>query len=63
MYPRLFDADQAGLLDWARGCGTGVKGFFLVHGDPDQSQGLATKLGACGSRCTVPADGQTVELR
>ena len=55
-------ADQNDLLWWARGCGAQVKRFFLVHGEPAQSQGLAEALRREGRQVAMPRRDQVFDL-
>ena len=55
-------ADRNDLLSWAVGCGPQVKRFLLVHGEPNQSQGLAAALRQAGRQVTVPTANQVIEL-
>ena len=55
-------ADRDELLWWAEGCGEQVRRFFLVHGDPDQSEAFAEHLAARGREAHVPARGERIEL-
>lgn len=55
-------ADRDELLWWAGACGRQVRQFFVVHGDPDQSEALALRLQEGGSQALVPFMGQTVDL-
>ena len=55
-------ADREELLWWADSCGPGVRQFFLVHGDPDQSEAFALRLRDRGRLATVPSEGVVVEL-
>ena len=41
-------ADRQDLLNYVAACGKGIKGIFLVHGEPDQAQGLAQGLAEMG---------------
>ena len=38
-------ADRQDLLHYVAACGKGIKEIFLVHGEPDQAQGLAQGSG------------------
>lgn len=55
-------ADRDELLWWAESCGSQVRQFFLVHGDPDQSEAFATHLADHRLDSLVPKEGQTVDL-
>jgi len=55
-------ADRDELRWWAGRCGTQVRKFFLVHGDPDQCEALAGHLAAQGQRGEVPSPGTRVAL-
>ena len=55
-------ADRDELLWWADECGDRVRGFFCVHGDPDQSEALAGHLRARGRTAEVPGLGQRFGL-
>lgn len=56
-------ADREELLWWAGECGGQVRQFFLVHGDPDQSEALARHIDDRLRRPSlVPKEGQTVDL-
>jgi predicted metal-dependent RNase len=41
-------ADRHDLLNYVAACGKGIKGIFLVHGEPGQAQGLAQGLADMG---------------
>jgi len=41
-------ADRHDLLNYVAACGKGIKGIFLVHGEPSQAQGLAQGLADMG---------------
>ena len=57
-------ADEPGLLGWAQGFKPAPKRTFVVHGDPDAAQELATRLrGDLGFReVMIPSLHQTVEI-
>ncbi len=55
-------ADRDELLWWADACGSQVRRFFLVHGDPDQCEALAGHLGDRGRKAEVPTPRMTVDL-
>jgi metallo-beta-lactamase family protein len=55
-------ADRDELLWWAEQCGPQVRRFFLVHGDPDQSEAFAGHLSKAGRTAFVPEEGQAVDL-
>lgn len=55
-------ADRDELLWWAESCGSQVRQFFLVHGDPDQSEAFASHLDERRLDNLVPREGQTVDL-
>jgi metallo-beta-lactamase family protein len=55
-------ADKTDLLWWAGSCGRQVKKIFLVHGDPDQTRGLADELTRQGKQVVVPSQGEVRDL-
>jgi len=55
-------ADRDELLWWAKACGRQVRRFFLVHGDPDQSEAFSTRLAEAGRKSEVPLLGQRIRL-
>jgi len=55
-------ADREELLWWAEGCGKQVRRFFLVHGDPDQSESFAEALTERGYQATVPDFKECIDL-
>lgn len=55
-------ADREELLWWTSQCGSQVRRFFLVHGDPDQSEAFAGRLAKAGRKALVAEEGQSVEL-
>jgi len=57
-------ADEPGLLGWAQGFKPAPKRTFVVHGDPDAAQELATRLrGDLGfPEVMIPSLHQTVEI-
>jgi metallo-beta-lactamase family protein len=55
-------ADRDELLWWAESCGRQVRKFFLVHGDPDQSEAFGEHLAERQRTSEVPSLDQTVEL-
>jgi metallo-beta-lactamase family protein len=56
-------ADADGLLRWLRTAAGVPRRVFLVHGDPEPAQALATRIeGELGWRVTVPQHGDTVPL-
>jgi metallo-beta-lactamase family protein len=55
-------ADRDELLWWAEGCGGAVRGFFPVHGDPDQCDALARHLVERGRAARVPVQGEAIDL-
>jgi len=55
-------ADKDELLWWAEGCGQQVRQYFMVHGDLDQCEALASHLQERGKSAMVPAPGQSVDL-
>ncbi len=55
-------ADKDELLWWADSCGSQVRKFFLVHGDPDQCEALAGHLRDRGRQAEVPTPRQIVSL-
>ncbi|MBN2717001.1 MAG: MBL fold metallo-hydrolase [Deltaproteobacteria bacterium] len=55
-------ADKNELLWWARECGSQVRKFFLVHGDPEQSVAFAEQLDALGMKSEIPRRGTKVSL-
>ena len=55
-------ADRDELIWWAKSCGSQVRRYFLVHGDPDQCEALGGHLGERQMKSTVPSQGQTVDL-
>lgn len=55
-------ADREELLWWAEGCGKQVKRFFLVHGDPDQSESFGQSLAERGLKATVPDFKEAIDL-
>ncbi len=55
-------ADREGLLAYAQGCGPEVRGFFLVHGEPEQQRPLRGAMEARGMRVRIPKRGESVDL-
>ncbi|MGD0497970.1 MAG: MBL fold metallo-hydrolase [Bryobacteraceae bacterium] len=56
-------ADQAELMAWIKPLAPSLRKVFLVHGEPRQSQTLATLLEAeYGLDVTVPTPGQSFEI-
>ncbi|MCC6748590.1 MAG: MBL fold metallo-hydrolase [Deltaproteobacteria bacterium] len=55
-------ADKHELLWWAEGCGRQVREFFLVHGEPVQSEAFAEVLRERGRKVRVPGPGETADL-
>jgi metallo-beta-lactamase family protein len=56
-------ADQAELLAWIEPLVPSLRGVFLVHGEPDQSQTLAKLLKSqYGLEAAIPAPGQSFEI-
>ena len=55
-------ADQAALLDWAAGPRRPPARTYLVHGEPDATAVLASKLERAGRVCRAARRGETVEL-
>ena len=54
-------ADQKDLVGHARALGP-VKRFFIVHGEPEGTEGLKAALGSFGLESTIPAMGQSIAL-
>jgi len=54
-------ADKKELIEFVRGC-LPLKGIFLVHGDPEQSQALFEALIQMGLNVYMPAKGEEVPL-
>jgi metallo-beta-lactamase family protein len=55
-------ADCDELEWWALGCGPQVRQFFLVHGEPDQSQKFGERLATHGRKSHIPHPGESVDL-
>jgi metallo-beta-lactamase family protein len=55
-------ADQATLLDWATRPRPAPARIYLVHGEPDATAALASKLEQAGSPCRAARRGETVAL-
>jgi metallo-beta-lactamase family protein len=55
-------ADQATLLAWAAGAPRPSGQIYLVHGEPDATAVLASKLARGGQRCRAARYGETVAL-
>lgn len=55
-------ADRDELLWWAESCGSQVRKFFLVHGEPDQSEAFASHLAERRKESFVPREGQSADL-
>lgn len=55
-------ADREGLLAYAGACGSDVRCFFLVHGEPEQQRPLRGAMEALGLRVRAPRRGESVEL-
>jgi metallo-beta-lactamase family protein len=56
-------ADQRELLQWMQPFAKGLKGVFLVHGEPDQSKAFAVAVKErYGIDAVLPESGQSVEL-
>lgn len=55
-------ADRDELLWWVDQCGSQVRSFFLVHGDPDQSEAFAKHLASRNRKGVVPKEGDTIDL-
>jgi len=55
-------ADRDELLWWAESCGKQVRRFFLVHGDPEQSEAFGRHLTSRRLKSMVPNPGETAEL-
>ncbi|MBN2340977.1 MAG: MBL fold metallo-hydrolase [Deltaproteobacteria bacterium] len=55
-------ADKNELLWWATECGSQARKFFLVHGDPEQSEAFAQTLESLGKKCDIPRRKATVSL-
>jgi metallo-beta-lactamase family protein len=56
-------ADQRELLQWMQPFAKGLKGVFLVHGEPDQSRAFQLAIKErYGLDAVLPAVGQTVDL-
>lgn len=55
-------ADRDELAWWAEACGESVRRFFLVHGDPDQSEAFGDRLVAAGRQVHIPTRGERVRL-
>jgi metallo-beta-lactamase family protein len=54
-------AGQAELLDWAQAI-AGQPRFYLVHGEPEAQQVLATELAKRGITAQIPAKGDIIDL-
>ena len=54
-------ADQKDLVEHARALGP-VKRFFIVHGEPEGTEGLKAALGAVGLEGYIPTQGEAVAL-
>lgn len=56
-------ADQRELIEWMRPLAPLLKSVFLVHGEPDQAEGLAAAIQReYGLTAEIPARGASVEL-
>ncbi len=56
-------ADRNELLDWVRPIARGLKGVFLVHGEPKAAESLAEGMRELGvANALAPERGQRVEL-
>lgn len=56
-------ADQNELIEWVRPIARGLKGVFLVHGEPAGQEALKQRMEAeFGVPVSVPARGETVRL-
>jgi metallo-beta-lactamase family protein len=56
-------ADRGELLDWVRPIARGLRGVFVVHGEPQAAESLAEGLSAMGVKMALaPTIGQQVEL-
>ncbi len=56
-------ADHKGLLEWARPIAAGLRRAFVVHGEPEAAQALASELRMAGvPEATVPALGEEFAL-
>ena len=56
-------ADQAGLLEWLRGCERPPRGVFVTHGEPASADALRRKIkDDLGFTARVPEDQDVVEL-
>jgi metallo-beta-lactamase family protein len=56
-------ADREELLDWVRPIARGLRGVFVVHGEPEAADSLAEGLTAMGiEKVLAPTLGQQVEL-
>jgi len=63
LYGYSAHADRQQLLDWAAPRAESVRSAFVVHGDPEPAQALASGLEGLGYRHTVvPAPGDQVNL-
>ena len=54
--------DKEELLWWAKSCGSQVRRFFLVHGDPDQCEALSGHIKDLGRKAVVPSPRARVDL-
>jgi metallo-beta-lactamase family protein len=55
-------ADQATLLAWAAAAPHPSGQIYLVHGEPDATAALASRLARGGQRCRAARYGETVAL-
>ena len=56
-------ADRQDLLNYVAACGRGIRGIFIVHGEPDQAQGLARGLADLGfENIHIPQRGDSFPI-
>jgi len=55
-------ADRTGLLDWYDGLGSNPEHTFVVHGDPEAADALASTLRQRGANVVVPQRGESFEI-
>ncbi len=55
-------ADEHGLVDYVKSCGSSLKEVFIVHGEPQQSETLRTNLKRLNLKVRVPAKNEQVFL-
>jgi metallo-beta-lactamase family protein len=56
-------ADQAGLIEYIKGCNDTLNSVYLVHGETDQSEALREKIKRLGVKVRVPGKDESVFLK